>query len=184
MQEEAIITKVQPGTQRSLGEGLDIKFLQVSFRVLRRSRYRDRGYKVTLKSPAWLSQLEPSAPLNSYLMNNGEFSAELAKDERLNEDLKVTIEVTDVWVFDQNEAVQILFLISSQWSPKTRTRCDSQQGSSLAAFYCRGNREARGLVDASNMTFQRKDDEAFKQKAVATVLQKGKKSHKIVESSG
>jgi hypothetical protein len=51
-------------------------------------------------------------------------------------------------------------------------------------FYCRGNREARGLVDASNMTFPRKDDEAFKQKAVATVLQKGKKSHKIVESSG
>jgi len=29
-------------------------------------------------------------------MENGEFSAELAKDERLNEDLKVTIEVTDV----------------------------------------------------------------------------------------
>jgi hypothetical protein len=51
-------------------------------------------------------------------------------------------------------------------------------------FYCRGNREARGLVDASNMTFQRKDDEAFKQKAVATVLQKRKKSHKIVGSSG
>jgi hypothetical protein len=96
MQEEAIITKVRLGTQRSLGEGLEINFLQVSFRVLRRSRYRDRGYKVTLKSPAWLSQLEPSAPLNGYLMENGEFSAELAEDERLNEDLKVTIEVTDV----------------------------------------------------------------------------------------
>jgi hypothetical protein len=95
MQEEAIITKVGPGTQRSLGEGLDINFLQVTFRVLRRSRYRDRGYKVTLKSPAWLSQLEPSAPLNGYLMENGEFSAELAKDERINEDLKVAIEVTD-----------------------------------------------------------------------------------------
>ena len=62
MEEEAIITEVRPRTQRSLGEGLDINFLQVSFRVLRRSRYEDHGYKVTLKSPAWLSQLEPSAP--------------------------------------------------------------------------------------------------------------------------
>ena len=96
MEEEAIITEVRPGTQRSLGEGLDINFLQVRFRVLRRSRYRDRGYKVTLKSPAWLSQLEPSAPLNGYLMEHGEFSAELIKDERINEDLKVTVEVTDV----------------------------------------------------------------------------------------
>jgi hypothetical protein len=96
MEEEAIITEVRAGTQRSLGEGLDINFLQVSFRVLRRSRYRDRGYKVTLKSPAWLSQLEPSAPLNGYLMEHGEFTAELAKDERINQDLKVTVEVTDV----------------------------------------------------------------------------------------
>ena len=96
MEEEAIITEVRAGTQRSLGEGLDINFLQVSFQVLRRSRYRDRGYKVTLKSPAWLSQLEPSAPVNGYLMENGEFSAELVKDERINEDLKVTVEVTDV----------------------------------------------------------------------------------------
>ena len=96
MEEEAIITEVRPGTQRSLGEGLDINFLQVSFRVLRRSRYEDHGYKVTLKSPVWLSQLEPSAPLNGYLMEHGEFSAELIKDERINEDLKVTVEVTDV----------------------------------------------------------------------------------------
>jgi hypothetical protein len=29
-------------------------------------------------------------------MEHGEFSAELAKDERINEDLKVTVEVTDV----------------------------------------------------------------------------------------
>jgi hypothetical protein len=90
------VTEVRPGTQRSLGEGLDINFLQVSFRVLRRSRYEDHGYKVTLKSPAWLSQLEPSARLNGYLMEHGEFSAELTKDERINEDLKVTVEVTEV----------------------------------------------------------------------------------------
>ncbi len=96
MEEEAIITEVRPGTQRSLGEGLDINFLQVSFRLLRQTRYKDHGYKVTLKSPAWLSQLEPSAPLNGYLMEHGEFSAELANDERINEDLKVTVEVTDV----------------------------------------------------------------------------------------
>ena len=96
MEEEAMIIKVRPGTQRSLGKGLDINFLQVSFRVLRSSRYQDHGYRVTLKSPAWLSQLEPSAPLNGYLMEHGEFTVELAKDERINEDLKVTVEVTDM----------------------------------------------------------------------------------------
>jgi hypothetical protein len=57
-------------------------------------------------------------------------------------------------------------------------------GEFFGGFFIAENREARGPVDASNMTFQRKDDEAFKQKAVATVLQKGKKSHKIVESLG
>ena len=87
---------MRPGTQRSLGKGLDITFLQVSFRVLRRSRYQDHGYRVTLKSPAWLSQLEPSAPLSGYLMEHGEFTVELARDERINEDLKVTVEVTDM----------------------------------------------------------------------------------------
>jgi hypothetical protein len=66
MEEEAMIIEVRPGTQRSLGESLDINFLQVSFRILRRSRYLDHGYKVTLKSPAWLSQLEPSAPASRY----------------------------------------------------------------------------------------------------------------------
>ena len=96
MEEEAIITEVRPGTQRKLGESLDINFLQVSFRVLRRSRYEDHGYKVMLKSPAWLSELEPSAPLNGYLMEHGEFSAELANDARINEDLNVTVEMTDV----------------------------------------------------------------------------------------
>jgi hypothetical protein len=90
MEEEAIIIEVRPGTQRKLGESLDINFLQVSFRVLRRSRYEDHGYKVMLKSPAWLSQLEPSAPLNGYLMEHGEFSAELANDERINEDLPIS----------------------------------------------------------------------------------------------
>jgi hypothetical protein len=29
-------------------------------------------------------------------MEHGEFNAELAKDERINEDLKVTVEVTDL----------------------------------------------------------------------------------------
>jgi len=77
MEEEAIITEVRPGTQRSLGEGLDVNFLQVSFRVLRRSRYRDRGYKVTLKSPAWLSQLEPSAPLSPEISSWEQKSSEV-----------------------------------------------------------------------------------------------------------
>jgi hypothetical protein len=43
-------------------------------------------------------------------------------------------------------------------------------------FIADRNREARAPVEASNMTFQRKYDDAFKQKAVATDLQKEKKT--------
>ena len=50
----------------------------------------------TLKNPSWLSDLQPSAPLEGYLMENGEFSASLSKDGRLTEGLKLTIEATDV----------------------------------------------------------------------------------------
>jgi hypothetical protein len=96
MEEEAIITAVHPATTRSLGEGITIDSLHVSFRVVRYSMYDDQTNKATLKKPAWLSELQPSAPLDGYLMEHGQFTVELAKDDRIKPDLIVTVEVTDI----------------------------------------------------------------------------------------
>ena len=96
MEEKAIITAVHPATTRSLGEGLEMDSLHVSFRVVRRSMYDDQINKVTFKKPAWLTDLQPSAPFNGYLMQNGQFIVELANDDRIKQDLRVTIEVTDI----------------------------------------------------------------------------------------
>ena len=95
MEEEAIITAVQPGLKTTIDGSLDLEFLHVNFRVLRRFKYQDKVYRVTLKNPSWLSELQPSAPLEGYVMEHGEFSASLKKDGRITEGLKVTIEVTD-----------------------------------------------------------------------------------------
>jgi hypothetical protein len=64
--------------------------------VLRRSKYEDKVVRAALKSPQWLSDLQPSAPLEGYVMEHGEFSASLKKDGRITEGLKITIEVSDV----------------------------------------------------------------------------------------
>jgi hypothetical protein len=96
MEEEAIITAVQPGPKRSINGSLALEFLNVRFQVLRRSKYQDKIVRATLKNPLWLSDLQPSAPLEGYLMQHGEFSASLSKDTRLTEGLKLTIEATDV----------------------------------------------------------------------------------------
>ena len=94
MEEEATVTAVHPATTRSLGEGVEIDSLHVSFRVVRRSTYEDQ-IKKAFKSPAWLSDLEPSAPPDGYMMEHGQFTVELAKDDRIRPGLSVTIEVTD-----------------------------------------------------------------------------------------
>ena len=95
MEEEAIITAVQSGSKTTISESLDLAFLNVGFRVLRRFRYQDKVCRVTLRTPSWLSELQPSAPLEGYVMEHGEFSASLTKDGRITEGLKVTVEVTD-----------------------------------------------------------------------------------------
>jgi hypothetical protein len=95
MEEEAIITAVQPGPKTSISESLEVEFLYVSFRVLRRFKYQDKVWRATLKGPSWLSGLQPSAPLDGYLMEHGEFSASLPKDGRITEGLKVIVDVTD-----------------------------------------------------------------------------------------
>jgi hypothetical protein len=96
MEEDAIITAVHPATTRSLGKDLEIDSLHVSFRLVRRLMYDDQINKATFKRPAWLSDLQPSAPSDGYLMENGQFTVELANDERIKQDLRVTIEVTGI----------------------------------------------------------------------------------------
>jgi hypothetical protein len=49
MEEEAIITAVQLGPQRTIGESLHLEFLHVSFRILAASKYHDKVKKATLK---------------------------------------------------------------------------------------------------------------------------------------
>jgi hypothetical protein len=95
MEEEAIITAVKPGPETTIGESLELKFLHVSFRVMRKSKYQDKAYKAVLKTPSWLSDMQPEAPLYGYLMEHGEFSASLLKDDRIAENLKVAVEVSD-----------------------------------------------------------------------------------------
>ena len=95
MEEEAIITAVKPGSKRTIDDSLDLEFLNVSFRILRRFKYQDKVVRVTLKSPSWLANLQTSAPLGGYLMENGEFFVTLPKDGRITEGLKVTVEVAD-----------------------------------------------------------------------------------------
>ena len=95
MEEEAIITAVQHGPKTSIGETLELEFLNVSFGVLRRFKYQDKVCRATLKQPSWLSDLQTSAPLEGYVMEHGEFSASLPKDGRITEGLRVIVEVTD-----------------------------------------------------------------------------------------
>jgi hypothetical protein len=96
MEEEVIITAVQPGSKTTIDGSLALESLNVRFQVLRRSKYQDKVARAAFKNPSWLLDLQPSAPLEGYLMENGEFSASLLKDGRLTEGLKLTIEATDV----------------------------------------------------------------------------------------
>jgi|ERR1700746_2983071 hypothetical protein len=68
---------------------------------------------------------------------------------------------------------------ASERSPKLGRDAILSRGVLWRLFYCRGNRAAGALVEASNMTFQRKYENAFKQKAVAMVLQKERKVTEI-----
>ncbi len=95
MEEEAIITAVQAGPKTSISESLELEFLHVSFRVMRRFKYQDKVVRATFKTPPWLSDLQPSVPLDGYVMEHGEFSASLPRDSRITEGLKVTLEVTE-----------------------------------------------------------------------------------------
>jgi hypothetical protein len=96
MPEEAIITAIEPGPDRTIDESLALEFLNVRFRIIRPSEYENKVVMVAFKDPPWLLELEPSAPLNGYVMQQGEFAASLVKDDRVAKGLKVSIEVSDV----------------------------------------------------------------------------------------
>jgi hypothetical protein len=77
----------------NIGETLKLEFVNVTFRALRSTEHEGKVCKAVIKEPAWLSKLEPSAPLDGYLMEHGEFSASFVKDDRITTGLKVTIEL-------------------------------------------------------------------------------------------
>jgi len=85
---------VKFGAQRTIGESLHLEFLHVRFRSLAVSKYHDKIKKATLKSPPWLADLQTSAPLDGYAMENGEFTTALPKDDRIKENLRVILEIS------------------------------------------------------------------------------------------
>ena len=94
MEEEAIITAVQLGPQTTIGKSLHLEFLHVSFRILAASKYHDKIKKAILKSPPWLADLQTSAPIDGYAMENGEFTVALPKDDRIKENLRVILDIS------------------------------------------------------------------------------------------
>jgi hypothetical protein len=93
MEEKAIVAAVKAVPRTSIGESLKLEFMNVVFRVLRSAEYQGKVCKATIKEPTWVSNLEPSAPLDGYLVEHGEFSASFAKDDRIKTGLEVTIEL-------------------------------------------------------------------------------------------
>ena len=93
MEEQAIVAAVKAMPRTSIGESLELEFVNVIFRPVRSAEHQGKICKATIKQPTWLLNLQPSAPLDGYLMEHGEFSASFAKDDRITTGLKVTIEL-------------------------------------------------------------------------------------------
>ncbi|MBV8377101.1 MAG: hypothetical protein JO279_08860 [Verrucomicrobia bacterium] len=94
MEEKAVVSTVGPLPRRSVGESLDLEFVHVGFRSLGTAGDGGKACKAVIKEPAWLCTLQPSAPLDGYLLEAGKFSASFAKDDRITPGLQVTIVVT------------------------------------------------------------------------------------------
>jgi len=93
MQEEAIVTTVEPILRTNIGESLQLEFLNVTLHLLRSAEYQRKVCKAIIKEPAWLLMLQPSAPLDGYVMEHGESSASFVKDDRITTGLKVSMEL-------------------------------------------------------------------------------------------
>jgi hypothetical protein len=60
-------------------QGIEINSFHVSVRLERTSIFGAQINKARFKNPAWLGDLEPSAPANGYLMETGNSSWSLQK---------------------------------------------------------------------------------------------------------
>jgi hypothetical protein len=93
MEEEAIVAKVEPSERRKIDESLEMEFINVIFRVIRSDEDKGIVCKAVVTQPDWVVKLQPSAPLDGYLIERGEFTASLRKDDRIAPGLKIGIEV-------------------------------------------------------------------------------------------
>jgi hypothetical protein len=91
--EEAIVAKVGPSEKRKIDESLKIEFINVTFQVTRSSEDKGIVCKAVVTQPDWLVKLQPSAPLDGYLIERNNFTAGFGKDDRIAPGLKVGIEV-------------------------------------------------------------------------------------------
>ena len=91
--EEAIVAKVGPSEKRKIDENLKIEWIIVTFQVTRSSEDKGIVCKAVIRQPDWLAKLQPSAPLDGYLIERGGFTASFGKDDRIVPGLKVGIEV-------------------------------------------------------------------------------------------
>jgi hypothetical protein len=93
MEEEAVIATVERSDRRKIDDSLDVEYVNVKFRVLGKHEDNGQVYKAVIKRPEWLAKLQPSAPLDGYLIERGEFSGSFGKDDRLAAGLKIGIDV-------------------------------------------------------------------------------------------
>jgi hypothetical protein len=64
MEEEAIITAVRSGPKTTIGESLELEFLYVGFRVLRRFKYEDKVARPRLEALVAFIAI-PSTPVTT-----------------------------------------------------------------------------------------------------------------------
>jgi hypothetical protein len=94
MEEQAVVSTVNPSPRTSIGESLDLEFVNVTFRSLRSVEHEGKVCKAIIKEPAWLTKLQPSAPMDGYLLDGGKFFASFGKDDRITPGLQITILVS------------------------------------------------------------------------------------------
>jgi hypothetical protein len=72
--EEAIITAIEPGPDRTIDESLSLEFLNVRFRIVRSSEYENKVVMVAFKDPPWLLGLETISAAERLRNEQGEFA--------------------------------------------------------------------------------------------------------------
>jgi hypothetical protein len=93
MEEEAVVAKVWSSEKRKISESLEVEFVNVTFQVVHSNEDKGMVCKAVIRQPEWLAGLQASAPLDGYLIERGEFTASLGKDDRIAPGLRIGIEV-------------------------------------------------------------------------------------------